>query len=382
MNYSIIVHFDEIVLKGKNKSKFIMQLRANIRELVPGFNIDKLSNGFLLVPEQKIDSGELDVTLQKISLIPGISHVAPVLTADTEIESIYKQALEIVNYYKPKTFKIETSRTYKKFPLTSPIVSRDVGGYVLQNYQDELKGDVHNPELTLKIEIEKDKTYLLGKKVEGVSGIPVGSAGKILCLLSGGIDSPVAAFQMMRRGAKVNFIHFHNQTINKKGVENKIKELVERLEKIQGKSRLIIVPFADLQKEVISKCPAAERMIVYRRTMYKIAELIAKKEGYGALVTGDSLSQVASQTLENLQVIYQAADMLKLAPLMGSNKRDIMKEAVKIGTYDISIKPYEDCCSLLIAKHPQTRGELDNILKIEEKLNLDQLIQEAIDKVN
>jgi thiamine biosynthesis protein ThiI len=218
----------------------------------------------------------------------------------------------------------------------------------------------------------------LGKKEQGMGGLPVGTAGKIVCLLSGGIDSPVASAMMMKRGAEVIFVHCYNKTINEVGVEQKIKDLVAQLSKIQGKSSLYIVPFDELQRAVIANVQADLRMIVYRRLMFKIAEAIVEKEGAQAIVTGDSLGQVASQTLENLNVVYDATDLLKFAPLIGMNKREVVDIAQKIGTYGISIRPYGDCCSLMIAQHPETRSDLAVVKSQEKKLRISKLLRAAI----
>ena len=376
--YNLVAHYDEIGLKGKNQGFFIKKLLDNIKQALGDTAVVKRREGKIVI------DGDFDFekAIERLKLIPGISNVALAIEVESEVMKIGEAAVELLNKYKPATFKIESTRSYKPFPLNSMELSREVGSLALDGYQGELKVDVHRPELMIKVELSKEKTYVLGRKELGVGGLPVGATGKVVCLLSGGIDSPVAAFQMMKRGAKVIFVHFHNQTINKKGVESKIKKLADKLNEIQGDSKLYIVPFSDLQKEVIGKIPSAIRMIVYRRLMYKIAEKIAVKEGAQALITGDSLAQVASQTLENMSVIYEATDLLKLSPLVGLNKVEIMKIAERIGTYDISIEPYEDCCSLLIAKHPETRAKLADILKAEGELDVEALVHSAVDSIN
>ena len=373
----IIVHFDEIGLKGKNQPFFVKQLIKNIEQKL-GLGVRASRAEGKLQIELPLNA-DIKNMISLLKFTPGVSTINPGLQCISEMDQIEKQALAVINFYKPKTFKIETTRSYKPFELNSMEVSSQVGAYVLQNVDFELKVDVHNPELTVKVEVAKSKTFVLGEKQKGLGGLPVGTAGKVICLLSGGLDSPVAGFQMMKRGAEVIFVHFHNQTINKVGVQNKIKKLVAQLGKVQEPSKLIIVPFADLQKAVISQIPSDVRMIVYRRLMYRIAEQIAFKNNAKALVTGDSLAQVASQTMENLHVIYQATAMLKFSPLIGMNKNEIMNIAEQIGTYAISIEPYEDCCSLMISKHPQTRARLDEVLKVEQALEVDELIDQAID---
>ena len=371
---TIIIHYDEISLKGKNQGFFIKHLLENIKQ------ITKLEKEVKLVGKQIclfLEEEKVADCVKKLQFISGIATILIGHKTKTDLLEIKKASLHLLEKYQPKSFKIETTRSFKQFPLNSPEVSSEVGSYIFENYDNELIVDVHNPDM-VKIEIAKKETFVLGNKIKGIGGLPIGATGKIICLLSGGIDSPVAAFQMMKRGAKVVFVHFHNQTINKTGVESKINKLVQRLSCFQGESELYIVPFAQLQQQVIAQIPSDKRMIVYRRLMFKIAERLALKIKASALVTGDSLAQVASQTMENIQVIYNATDMLKFAPLIGMNKVEIMDIARLIKTYEISTLPYEDCCSLMIAKHPETRGQLADILELEKGIDVESLINGAM----
>ncbi len=372
---TIIIHYDEISLKGKNQGFFIKHLLENIKQ------ITKLEKEVKLVGKQIclfLEEEKVADCVKKLQFISGIATILIGHKTKTDLLEIKKASLHLLEKYQPKSFKIETTRSFKQFPLNSPEVSSEVGSYIFENYDNELIVDVHNPDMIIKIEIAKKETFVLGNKIKGIGGLPIGATGKIICLLSGGIDSPVAAFQMMKRGAKVVFVHFHNQTINKTGVESKINKLVQRLSCFQGESELYIVPFAQLQQQVIAQIPSDKRMIVYRRLMFKIAERLALKIKASALVTGDSLAQVASQTMENIQVIYNATDMLKFAPLIGMNKVEIMDIARLIKTYEISTLPYEDCCSLMIAKHPETRGQLADILELEKGIDVESLINGAM----
>lgn len=372
----LVAHYDEITLKRGNKSFFVGRLLDNVRQILgKGFEIESGANKLVI----KLIDKKFDEVASRLKKVPGIANLAPAVKAEPDMDSINRAALFIFKKYQPATFKMETSRTNKQFALTSPEISRQAGGYILSKFEvnQNIKVDVKNPELVIKIELEKSSALILGKKEQGMGGLPVGTAGKAICLLSGGIDSPVAAFQMMRRGVKVHFVHFHNQTINKQNVKNKIRNLVKILAEIQGEAKLYIVPFAELQKRVIAGTPAEQRMIIYKRLMFKLAQIIAKRLKADALISGDSLSQVASQTMDNLKVIYQAVDMLHFAPLIGQNKIQIMNEARLIGTYQASSEPYEDCCSLLIAKHPETHAKLPQILQIEQALDLDELIDET-----
>ena len=235
------------------------------------------------------------------------------------------------------------------------------------------KVSLNNPDLNIHIAIGKNEACVYGNTADGAGGLPTGSSGKVLVLLSGGIDSPVAAYKMMCRGAEVGLIHFQNQTKVTDEVSEKIFDLAKTLSNYQPKIKLFIVPFADLQRQVIMKAPAKYRMLVTRRIFNKIAANIARQNGYLALATGDSLGQVASQTLENMAVVYAAEDLLKLTPLIGANKKDIISIARRIGTMDISSRPYEDCCSLFVAKHPATKARLADVLACENAMDLSTL---------
>lgn len=373
---AIIVHFDEIGLKGANQHFFISKLIDQIQKKL-GKTVKKGAKKLVI----QLESGDDALSyFDDLKLIPGIAYFSPAIVGESNFETIKKNVLNVVDYYKPKTFKISTRRAYKNFEKTSQEINAEVGEIVLNEIKN-IKVDIKNPELMVKVEIEKAHIAVLGEKIQGVGGLAVGSTGSMLALLSGGIDSPVASFMMMKRGCRVKFVHFYNQTIDKLGVESKIKELVSQLSNIQGESTLLMLPFDKLQREVIMKVPSELRMIVYRRLMFKISEILAKREKCKALVTGDSLAQVASQTMENMSVIYAATDMLKVSPLVGLNKIEIMNISKQIGTYDISNQPHDDCCSLLIAKHPETRAILEDIEKAEAELEVDDLINDAIQSI-
>ena len=371
---SIVIHFDELTLKGANRAFFERRLENNLREAL-GVKIFREAAKFVI----KLGKNEdFSLLRDRLKLIPGISNFFPAFECAADIDAIKTAALAVVKFYSPKTFKIEATRSCKKFPMNSMEIMREVGGYVLTESDDELRVDVRKPELLVRVEVQGKKAFVLGAKETGIGGLPVGTARKIVCLLSGGIDSPVAGAMMMKRGAEVIFVHCFNSTINQAGVEKKIQDLVAALAKIQGSAVLYIVPFDELQREVIANVAADLRMIVYRRLMFKVAEAIAKKEDARAIVTGDSLGQVASQTLENLDVVYEATDLLKFAPLIGMNKREVMDLAQKIGTYEISIRPYGDCCSFMIAKHPETRANIKVVKSQEKNIGAARLLKKAV----
>ncbi len=383
----IIIHYDEITLKGGNRPFFERVLMNNIREFIKDIKYDKIyKDGGKIIIEINSEGEQTLVRLQKLKEIlkniPGISNFYFAVSANKDLDKINKKTFELLQDYlkteDKKTFKIEARRADKKFEFKSPEINAKVGEYVFEN--TKLKVDVHNPDIEIVVDIGHKQCFIYFEKIKGIGGLPVSTAGKLVSLLSGGIDSPVASYMMMKRGAKIIFVHFKNRTINNTG-DDKIKSLVKRLSRFQGRSKLYIVPFEEFQKEIIAKIPAKNRMIVYRRIMFKLGEIIAKKENAKGFVTGDSLSQVASQTLENIGVIYNSANLPIFSPLIGMNKQEIIDLAVKIETYETSILPYQDCCSFLIAKHPETKAKLEDIIKQEEILEIDEIAKRIITKI-
>jgi thiamine biosynthesis protein ThiI len=383
----IIIHYDEITLKGGNRSFFERVLMGNIKEFLENIKYNKIyKDGGKIIIEISSEGEQAFVRLQKIKEIlkniPGISNFYFAVSEEKDLEKINKKTVEFLKKYlekeDKKTFKIEARRSDKKFELKSPEINAKVGEYVLEN--TKLKVDVHNPDIEIVIDIGNKNCFIYFEKIKGIGGLSVNTAGKLVSLLSGGIDSPVASFMMMKRGAKIVFVHFKNRTINNTG-DDKIKNLVKKLSRFQGRSKLYIVPFEEFQKEIIAKIPSKNRMIIYRRIMFKLAEIIAKKENAKGFVTGDSLSQFASQTLDTIGVIYNSANLPIFPPLIGMNKQEIIDLAVKIKTYETSILPYQDCCSFLIAKHPETKARLEEILKQEENLEINEIAERIITEI-
>ncbi|MCK5475901.1 MAG: tRNA 4-thiouridine(8) synthase ThiI [Candidatus Pacebacteria bacterium] len=378
----IIIHYDEITLKGGNRPFFERALVNNIREFLKEIECGNLyrEGGKIIVEIVK------DTDLKKIKKIlkniPGISNFYFAVSEKKDLEKINKKTVKLLQDYlkteDKKTFKIEARRSDKKFELKSPQINAIVGEYVLEN--TKLTVDVHHPDIEIVVEIGQKNCYVYFEKTSGIGGLPIGTTGKLISLISGGIDSPVASYMMNKRGAKIIFVHFKNKTINDIG-NDKIKDLVKKLNRFQGKSKLYIIPFEEFQKEIIANIPSKNRMIVYRRIMFKLAGEIAKKEKAKGFVTGDSLSQVASQTLENINVIYNAANLPIFSPLIGMNKQEIIDISKKINTYDISILPYQDCCSFLIAKHPETKADLKIILKQEKNLKINKIAEKIIAEI-
>jgi len=352
---------DEIFLKGNNQRMFFETLRENLKKLFSPTIIKRTEGGLLL--------DILEDDLSRLCLIPGIAKVSPTAISENDLEKMAFKALELFkNISLEKTFAVETTRSDKNFHLNSQTISKEVGNIIAQ--KTGLKVNLRNPDIKINIFLTKKESYICVGEYLGIGGLPSGTSGKVLCLLSGGIDSPIASYMMMKRGAQVQLIHFQNQTQVTQEVSEKIFDLAKTLSFYQPEIKLHIVPFADWQKQVLMNIPADYRMLITRRLMFKIAEVVAKKEKCLGLATGDSLGQVASQTLENLAVVYSATDILKLNPLSGSNKVEISQLAQKIGTLDISNRPYEDCCSLYVAKHPQTRAKMSNVDNLEKRLDL------------
>ncbi|MCX6782144.1 MAG: tRNA 4-thiouridine(8) synthase ThiI [Candidatus Magasanikbacteria bacterium] len=353
----VIAHFDEIFLKGNNKGMFVKKLADNIRRLFKGVTVKRVEGGLLIENFCEID-------FDRLALVPGIAKLAPALVCQRDIDTIEKTILAMPTGDCINSFRILASRSDKDYEHTSEYLNIKLGTAVLK--KRKLKVNLKNPDVIFHVDIGRSRAVVYQNLSDGAGGLPTGTAGRVICLLSGGIDSPVAAYEMMKRGAELILVHFQNQTQVTDDVSRKILDLSKILAHYQPEIKLIIVPFAQYQKQVVMKIPADSRMLISRRLMFKLSELIAKQERAIALITGDSLGQVASQTLENLTAIYASVGMLKLAPLIGANKSDIVRIARRIRTFDISIRPYEDCCSLFVAKHPKTKSQTFSLEKLEK----------------
>ena len=362
----IVIHYGEIGTKGKNRKQFEEQLISNIKQGLEG-NYSKIQRryGKIVV----IDAKNKKKAKETLSLMPGIANFAFAEKVEKEFEIIKKKTFEKAKKLEFDSFKVETIRSDKTFPMKSGEVSREVGGEIFTKLKKKVK--LKNPEVTFFIEIGEKHAYIYHEKFQGIGGLPIGSSGKVVVMLSGGIDSPVAAYMMMKRGCSVVLCHFMNETVLTKESEKKVDKIVKVLEKIQPNIKLIKRKFNNIQKEIIKKVPAKYRMIIYRRFMTKITNLVARKERARAIVTGDSIGQVASQTMKNINCIYNAADYPLFSPLIGLNKQEIVNISKQIGTYEVSILPYADCCSYMIAEHPETAADLKDILEIEKNLDKD-----------
>ncbi|NLV88303.1 MAG: tRNA 4-thiouridine(8) synthase ThiI [Tissierellia bacterium] len=382
MDKVISVSYGELALKGLNRRYFEDQLISNIKRAIKdiGFNRIYKEQGKLYIEANEEDFSQIINRLRKVF---GLVNISPCIRTEKNIEDIEKASIEIMkektNTKDIKTFKVETNRADKTFPIKSPDLSRQMGGVILKNFPD-LKVDVHKPDTFLYIDI-KQKAYVYTDRIKGYGGLPVGTNGKALLLLSGGIDSPVAGFMMAKRGVEISAVHYHSYPFTSERSEEKVKELASILSRYTGKIKMFSVNILEIQKEINAKCKENEMTILSRRFMMKIAEKIALREGIDGLITGESLGQVASQTIQSLSVTNAAVNLPVFRPLIGLDKVDIVEIAKDIETFETSILPYEDCCTVFLPKHPVTKPRLEDILKSEELLEVDLLVHKAIENM-
>lgn len=378
----LIVKFGEVAMRGNNRHIFISQLVKTMRN-----NLDKEGDFYIvkeqgrLIVEDRGSEMDYDRVIPRIVPIFGLVGVCPgVKTTDQSMQNLREVALKHMQMFFGKektTFKVEVKRADKRFALTSKEVAADIGGYILER-MDNLTVDVHNPAVTLRVELRND-AYVYSKVIKTFGGLPVGSSGKAVALLSGGIDSPVAAWMMAKRGIALECVYFHSPPYTSEWAKQKVEDLAEKIACFAGSIKLHIVPFTQVQLYLLEKVPHDKLTIFLKRAMMKTAEEIAKKSNALALITGDSIGQVASQTLQGIHAINSICTMPVLRPLAGMDKQEIVDLAKKIGTFEISIRPYEDCCTIFVAKHPETRPKTNVIEGIEKKLTeLDDLINNAI----
>lgn len=382
MKQVILVRYGEIALKGLNKPVFEDKLMKNIKKSLYGLGkIEVIKSQSRVYIEPVSDDYDFEDAISRVTKVFGIVSVSPVWKIESDYEEIKKYSLEMVkdligrNGY--KTFKVETKRGNKKFPMDSPEVCRELGGYLLEE-NPSLSVDVKNPDFVLYAEI-RENTYIYSEKFEALGGLPTGSNGKAMLLLSGGIDSPVAGFMIGKRGVELEAVHFYSYPYTSERAKEKVIELGKILSQYVGRMKLHIVPFTDIQLHINDNCPEEQLTVIMRRAMMRISEAIANKDGAMALITGESIGQVASQTMHALNCTNAVVKMPIFRPLIGMDKNEVISIARKIGTFDTSILPYEDCCTVFVAKHPNTKPKLELIEKFEEKLELDELINKAIE---
>lgn len=376
-----IVRCGEVALKGMNKPYFERILVERIRKNLKNIKGSKVSRkeGLIFV-RTPLESDTKEV-IAEISKVFGVSSVSPAFEVESNLDAIGLKAVEFMNSMieneSVKTFKVEAKRADKNFPIKSPEIAARVGACVLKGCK-VLKVDVHNPDCHLFVDLRVDKTYIYTEKINGLGGLPLGTNGKGMVLLSGGIDSPVAAWMMAKRGMVIDAVHFHSYPYTSPRAQQKVEELAEIISSYCGKINMTVINLLPIQEEIVNNCPEDETTILVRRFMMRIAEKIALKQKDLMLITGENLGQVASQTAESLVVTDQSVELPVMRPLIGMDKVEIMDMAKKIGTYEKSIEPYEDCCTVFLPKHPVTKPRLEKILNSESKLDVDRLVDMAV----
>ncbi len=379
MQEIVLVRYGEIILKGLNRPVFESKLVSNIRRALKDekFRIHH-SQARIYIEPLEGESLNSSVIIDKLTRVFGLVSVSPAYRTGTSMEDIYEAAERCMkDVPEARTFKVESKRGDKGYPLTSPEISARVGAHILSKFPD-LKVDVHSPEVVLVVEV-RENAYLLSRVIPCSGGMPTGTGGKALLLLSGGIDSPAAGWMIARRGVELEAVHFFSPPYTGPKAREKVIDLCRILAAYMGRIRLHIVPFTDIQVELRDKCPEEQLTILMRRFMMRIAQSIAEKAGCGALVTGENLGQVASQTMKSLAASNAVVDIPVFRPLIGMDKNDIVSIAKKINTYETSILPYEDCCTIFLPKRPETSPKLEKLVQSEQHLDKDRLLKEAID---
>jgi thiamine biosynthesis protein ThiI len=374
---SVLVRYHEIALKKGNRRYFTELLKRNLLAAVNDLGpkeVRSLPARVLLTFKTDVDQ---TIVSQRLAAVFGVANFSIVERTSRDMDVLCERVLDSLNGSRYASFRIETQRGDKTFHLTSPEINRQLGAAVKQ--KSGARVDLENAELTITVEILPHDAFFGFNKMPGAGGLPVGASGRVVSLISGGIDSPVAAYRMMQRGCRLIFVHFHSAPFQDKTSQEKVRQLVTLLTRYQFVSRLYLVRFGEIQRQIVAAVGRPLRVVLYRRMMLRIAEAIARKEKAKALVTGESLAQVASQTLDNMAVIQQAARLPILRPLVGMDKQEIIDHARRIGTYEISSIPDQDCCQLFVPKHPATKARFRDVEADELKLDVQELLRYGLD---
>lgn len=383
MKEIILIKLGEIVLKGLNRKNFEDALMRNLKRRlakIGEFHVQIAQSTISISPVH--DDTDFDEVEDCVSKVFGIAAFSRACVTEKDIDKIKQAAVEYLadTFDTPKTFKVEAKRSDKKFPYKSPEICEEIGGYLSDNFPN-ISVDVHNPDVTVTVEIRDFGAYIRAGLIRGAGGIPVGTGGKACVLISGGIDSPVASYMMAKRGLELTAVHFASPPYTSIRAEEKVVELLQRVAKYSGRMKMFTVPFTEIQEQIREKCKEDYFTIIMRRFMMEIAEEIARKNGCHALITGESLGQVASQTLNAIECTDNACNMPVFRPLIGMDKEEIISVSRKIDTFDISIQPYEDCCTVFTPKHPKTKPVLSEVIAEQNKLDCKGLIQRAVEGV-
>jgi len=381
MKEIILIKNGELALKGLNRRTFEDMLVKNMRrrlESVGKFKFTVAQSTIVAEPES--ETVDLDEAVERIKKVFGIAAFSRAAAVDKDMETILKSAEEYLapQLLAAKTFKVEAKRSDKKFPLKSPEICAETGGYLLRKFP-HLSVDVHNPDMIVTVEVRDVYAYIHGNQIKGAGGMPTGSAGRAALLISGGIDSPVAGYMMAKRGLELCAVHFASPPYTSERAEQKVHSLLKQVSKYSGRISLFVVPFTETQEQIKDNCPEEIFTVIMRRMMMRVAQIIAAKQNAGALITGESVGQVASQTMPAIACTDNVCEMPVFRPLIGMDKDEVVAISRKIETFDISILPYEDCCTVFTPKHPKTRPTIEYVQECEKSLDVDRLVAEAVE---
>lgn len=381
----ILIHYGEIALKGDNRDYFEEKLVENLRVALDGLSFERIRRlyGRILVELRKTDRSQLPEYRKRADRVFGIANYAFVRTCPRDLDTVKEVAWELARGEDFDSFEVASRRSDKSYRLNSVEINERVGAHLQQRYEEEgspREVDLEKPDFTVFLEVTSDKIFVYKKKISGPGGLPTGTAGKVVGLISAGIDSPVASWQMMKRGSEIVFVHFHSFPRTDRASQENVREVVEVLSSWQGRTKLYLVNIRSIQRKIITEAPKRLRIIFYRRTMLKAAERVVRKENAKGLVTGDSLAQVSSQTLENLRAAGEAvsSSVPLYRPNIGMDKREIESRAREIGTYEISTRSSRDCCVYMRPEHPETKASLAEVKEVERSMEIDELIGDAV----
>jgi thiamine biosynthesis protein ThiI len=372
----VVVRYHEIALKGGNRQRFVHRLVSNLRDATVGLGVRAAQSLPGRVVLRVDDDAPLDVLGERVAATFGVANYSLGVEVAADFDAMRAAAIACAQANPFTSFAVRTRRADKAFPMTSPELSAALGAEVLEHVGGRV--DLDDPSLVINVEVLPKGAYVSGGKRPGPGGLPVTISGRVTCLLSGGIDSPVAAYRMMQRGCRVDFVHFSGAPYTSRASVEKAHDLVAHLTRWQLRSELWVVPFGEIQSEIVARVPRSHRVVLYRRTMLRIAETLGRSSGSRVLVTGESLGQVSSQTLENMQTIAAATTNLVLRPLVGMDKNEIIAQAERIGTFATSILPDQDCCSLFTPPHPTTKATLAEVDAAERLLDVPGLVARGV----
>lgn len=377
----LIVRYGELTLKGSNRKKFVNQLKTNVtRALKPleGFHIKGKRDRMYI---ELFEEADIDEIIHRLSKVYGIKSISPVLKTEKNDQAMADVAVQLAQSFdNGSTFKIDVKRSDKSYPKDTYELQREIGGAVLKNVEG-LTVDVRQPQHEIRVEVRLDAIYIYVEVIQGSGGLPVGTGGKTLLMLSGGIDSPVAGMEVMKRGVTIEAIHFHSPPFTSEKAKEKVIELTRIMSERVGPIKLHIVPFIDLQKQINKSVHPRYTMTSTRRLMMRVADQLVHKIGALGIVNGENLGQVASQTLNSMYAINHVTSTPVLRPLLTLDKEDIVKKAKEIGTFEVSIQPYEDCCTIFTPKNPVTEPDFDKVVEYESVFNFDSMVDDAVENI-